>query len=533
MSVILHLGEMTRNSNFLVFACLLSCIHPIAGLASARATQCCNDLVLAVRATTQSWPVSQLNPEYSYAKSHYWSSANADGTPACIVFPANAQDVSAIIRTLLRYPGVPFATKSGGHNPNLGFGSTDGGVLISLSRMSSTTLSTDRKQAYLSPGARWQDAVGTLEPYNLTVVGGRVGDVGVGGLLVGCGLSFLSAQYGLPCDNIKNYEIVLSNSTIVNANAHENPNLFWAMKGGGNQFGIVTKFTVNTYPIGMIWGGARTYTRSVASQMISATQDFTEHFSDPAAAIIMSYQSLIASLDQFFVVFFFYNGPNPPPGVFDKFNSIPSTSDTVRKQRSLPMPNAQFGSIYGFRYVLRGSTIPNLPGHSGTDLITANFNNFVSYTSSRGLAGLLQPAFIFNFIYQPIPVAIAAASARINPLGNLLSLSADNGDHMWMAISVSWLTKLGDADGNRLATEIMNNVVTYTKQRYAGVQGSNFIKGVPGDGYRPSVFMNDAMADQKVLQGYGDETFERLKSVQRAYDPMGFFPSRTGGFKLI
>ncbi|CZT42260.1 uncharacterized protein RSE6_02118 [Rhynchosporium secalis] len=313
---------------------------------------------------------------------------------------------------------------------------------------------------------------------------------------------------------VNNYEIVLSNSTIVNANAHENPNLFWAMKGGGNQFGIVTKFTVNTYPIGM--------------------------------------QSLIASLDQFFVVFFFYNGPNPPPGVFDKFNSIPSTSDTVRKQRYSSLvrrflsryqsstdefvqliANAHLGSIYGFRYVLRGSTIPNLPGHSGTDLITANFNNFVSYTSSRGLAGLLQPAFIFNFIYQPIPVAIAAASARINPLGNLLSLSADNGDHMWMAISVSWLTKLGDADGNRLATEIMNNVVTYTKQRYAGVQGSNIIKGVPGDGYRPSVFMNDAMADQKVLQGYGDETFERLKSVQRAYDPMGFFPSRTGGFKLI
>ncbi|KAL2066453.1 hypothetical protein VTL71DRAFT_2524 [Oculimacula yallundae] len=545
--------SISSEIRLLTLACLVLWIPFAVSFPSARATQCCAELSSKTQITTQSWPASQFNSDYSYAKSHYWSSANADGTPACVVFPTSAEDVSAVIQTLLRYPGVPFATKSGGHNANIGFGSTDGGVLISMSRMSSTTLSPDRKQAYLSPGARWQDAVVALEPYNLTVVGGRVGDVGIGGLLVGCGLSFLSAQYGLPCDNINNYEIVLSNSTIVNANAVENPDLFWAMKGGGNQFGIVTKFTVNTYPIGMIWGGVRTYTRSFASQILSATQDFTENFHDPAAGIIMSYQALVSSLDQFFVVFFFYNGPNPPPGVFDRFIGIPSTSDTVKTQRysslvcEVPrmfydsanksiklIANAKFGSVYGFRYVLRGSTIPNLPGQSGLDLITANFNNFISYTTNRGLLpGLLQPGFIFNFIYQPIPTAIPLASSLINPSGNLLNLSSSNGDHMWMAISVSWVTKLGDSDAYRAATEIMNNVVSYAKLRYPGARASNFKNGKEGDGYRPSVFMNDAMAGQDVLRGYGNETFERLRSVQRAYDPIGFFPERTGGLKMI
>lgn len=170
--------------------------------------------------------------------------------------------------------------------------------------MNSTTLSSDKAIAYLSPGATWGKAVGDLEPYNVTVVGGRIGtsylassvnifpdldsgDVGVGGLLVGCGLSFLSSQYGLPCDYgmasdmcfpklrervvdyflVTNYEVVLANGTIVNANAQSNPDLFWALKGGGNQFGvfskqhsshvliitgIVTKFTIKTIPLGLV-----------------------------------------------------------------------------------------------------------------------------------------------------------------------------------------------------------------------------------------------------------------------------------------
>tara|TARA_R110002060_G_scaffold19999_1_gene27247 strand:+ start:195 stop:719 length:525 start_codon:yes stop_codon:yes gene_type:complete len=173
-----------------------------------------------------------------------------------------------------------------------------------------------------------------------------------------------------------------------------------------------------------------------------------------------------------------------------------------------------------------------LPAPKGTDLVVANFNNFVSYASSRGLAGLLQPGFIFIFIYQPVPIAIPAASARVNPLGNLLGLSPDNGDHMWMAVTVSWLTTLGDTDAYRIATEIMDNVVKYTKQTCPGVQGSNFKAGLPDDGYKPPIFMNDAMADQKVLQGYGNETYAKLKNIQKAYDPTGFFPSRTNGFKL-
>lgn len=125
---------------------------------------------------TQSYPLGLLESDYLEAKDHYWSAANADNTPACVVFPSSAEEVSEIVSILLDYPNVNFAVKSGGHNPNVGYSSVDGGVLISMrSNLSNTTISADSSIAYVHPGARWSEAVTALEPYGVSVVGGRIG----------------------------------------------------------------------------------------------------------------------------------------------------------------------------------------------------------------------------------------------------------------------------------------------------------------------------------------------------------------------
>lgn len=116
-----------------------------------------------------------LNPDYINAQSHYWSAANGDLIPACAVFPTTAQDVSGIVTALLNQPSVKFAVKSGGHNPNVGYSSVDGGVLISMSKIASTVLSEDKKTAAVGTGSRWLAVAQALEPYNLTVVSGRLG----------------------------------------------------------------------------------------------------------------------------------------------------------------------------------------------------------------------------------------------------------------------------------------------------------------------------------------------------------------------
>ena len=148
---------------------LLFTTQPQASIAA------CSALAEYLPDFTLTYPSASLNANYLYATNHYWSSTNQDATPACVVLPTNAEDVSAVIRILLEYPSVPFAVKSGGHNANTGFSSVNGGVLISFQDFDNTVLSSDYRTAEVGPGARWVDAVGALEPYGLTVVGGRLG----------------------------------------------------------------------------------------------------------------------------------------------------------------------------------------------------------------------------------------------------------------------------------------------------------------------------------------------------------------------
>ena len=141
---------------------------------SLSATAACQ-LISQGTAETQIYPQDAANPDYIDGKTHYWSSANADLTPACVVFPTTAEELSYVVTSLLQYTSVPFAVKSGGHNSNVGFSSVNWGVLIYFSKLASTTLSSDQSSAVVGSGARWAEVLTALEPYNLAVVGGRIG----------------------------------------------------------------------------------------------------------------------------------------------------------------------------------------------------------------------------------------------------------------------------------------------------------------------------------------------------------------------
>jgi FAD/FMN-containing dehydrogenase len=105
----------------------------------------------------------------------YWSQVHVDLVPACMVFPTTADHVSQIVKILGNYTDVPFAVKSGGHNPNQGFSSVDGGVLIAFSSLNATTYDASSKTAVVGTGSRWRDVIKTLDPSGVTVVGGRIG----------------------------------------------------------------------------------------------------------------------------------------------------------------------------------------------------------------------------------------------------------------------------------------------------------------------------------------------------------------------
>jgi FAD/FMN-containing dehydrogenase len=132
----------------------------------------------------------ELTALYKSTTATYWDAANHADLPACIFLPSSAQDVSVAVIVLRKQRGVPFAVKSGGHNWNRGFSSTDGGVLISFRpNLQGTVLAPDGLSARVGPGSRWLETIQTLDKSNKCVVGGRAGDVGVGGYLLQGGIS--------------------------------------------------------------------------------------------------------------------------------------------------------------------------------------------------------------------------------------------------------------------------------------------------------------------------------------------------------
>ncbi|GMF96897.1 unnamed protein product [Aspergillus oryzae] len=115
-----------------------------------------------------------------------------------------------------------FAVKSGGHMPNNGFASIQDGLLITTQNLNNVIYNAEDQTAIIGPGLSWEDAQKGLDGTGRTLVGGRLGGVGVGGYMLGGGLSFLSSQYGWAANNVINFEVVLANGTIVNANEKEN-----------------------------------------------------------------------------------------------------------------------------------------------------------------------------------------------------------------------------------------------------------------------------------------------------------------------
>lgn len=136
-----------------------------------------------------------LGVNYRETRQDYWSLANADVRPACIFFPTSAQEISFAVQTLNKYVNAPWGVKGGGHNPNVGYSSTQDGVLIATNENMAYTTLDSNNLAHVGPGCKWIDVATALDPYNRAVVSGRLGVVGAAGLSLGGGLSFLSTEY--------------------------------------------------------------------------------------------------------------------------------------------------------------------------------------------------------------------------------------------------------------------------------------------------------------------------------------------------
>jgi FAD/FMN-containing dehydrogenase len=176
-----------------------------------------------------------------------------DKRPAAIVRCANASDVRVVVEHA-RDNGVDLAVRGGGHSVP-GFGTADDAIVVDLSAMSRVLVDHERGRAHVGGGATWAAFDGATAAHGLATTGGIVSTTGVGGLTLGGGIGYLARAHGLSCDNLLSAEVVLADGRIVTASDTEHPDLFWALRGGGGNFGVVTDFEFRLHRVSEVYAG--------------------------------------------------------------------------------------------------------------------------------------------------------------------------------------------------------------------------------------------------------------------------------------
>ncbi|KAL4887755.1 hypothetical protein BDV59DRAFT_189977 [Aspergillus ambiguus] len=468
--------------------------------------------------------------QYSHAIHHYWNGVNAKNRPVCVFFPSNAEEVAVAVKELNKYSTAQFALKSGGHNFNTGVSSTDGGVLISFNENLSTVKRTSDGNFDVGPGARWGDVYEVAEKTNQVVVGGRLANIGVAGFTLGGGLSYYSAQYGLTCDNVINFEVVLGNGTVVNANSFSNTDLWWALKGGGNRFGIVTKFTFKGHPLGVngqVWGGIRFYSGDKRHEIFQALAKFIREYPDAKAAVIPTFDfGLPGAIVSNPALFYFYDGPTPPPGTFAGLEEVEAILNTTQTTTYTDLANQAGGAkIYGINAAAHVNTFPNMSPEQMDGLLELHWETYQSQIRNNSARNIdIQ---IGTFTPQPLSVRIAKASAISG--GNALGLDPEHGDRIWVENDLIWVNPVCNEACPGYLREVADGVRSKFAARFRGVKPTNyqsgnveFISGNP-------LFMNDAGDYQDVYSSYGTANKDKLEEIAKAYDPNQFM-FRQGGW---
>jgi FAD/FMN-containing dehydrogenase len=177
-----------------------------------------------------------------------------DRRPALIVRPADAQDVAAAIR-FARAVGLELAVRSGGHSV-AGHSTTDGGLLVDLGRLRGLHIDPDARTVWAEAGLTAGELTSAAHEHGLAVPFGDTGSVGIGGITLGGGIGWLGRKHGLTVDSLLAAEIVTADGEIQTVSQSRQPDLFWAIRGGGGNFGIVTRFQYRLHPVGLVLGGA-------------------------------------------------------------------------------------------------------------------------------------------------------------------------------------------------------------------------------------------------------------------------------------
>ncbi|KAF7416085.1 hypothetical protein PC9H_002345 [Pleurotus ostreatus] len=470
------------------------------------ALQCCNALEDILTSSTILYPASS---KYSAQSSTYYSLEQAAQKPACRIAPATTEDLSRLIKfaTATR---CEFAVRAGGHmswegSSNIG----PNGFTIDLGGLKEVELKDDGKTVSIAPGLKWSEVYGFLKPHGLHTVGGRSSGVGVGGFLIGGGVSFLSTEMGLGSDNVLDYEVVLADGSIVHANESERSDLYWALKSGSTNYGIVTRFLMPTIPRPQIWGGSLFYHGSAGPRLFKQLATFTDRLKeDPHGMSAISVAWSPEMKDYAIWSPNVYLAPQAYPSpLFDGLQDIEPFQSTMRV--------ADLGEITDEVDMLS-------PGGRNSQWFSVVFKNDAELPWDIQLKGREifepyhdRPGAAWAITVQPINEGMIAAGHKRG--GNPLGLSVEDGDQLLLLGCVFWNDPQDSAVMKAKAQEYIKAATELARER--GLLNKY-------------IYLNYALDTQNVLESYGAENLKKMREIKSKYDPDNLLEVWKGGWKL-
>lgn len=399
--------------------------------------------------------------------------------------------------------------------PVAGHASLDNGVMVATTHLTEKTLvrkpnpyGTDYIRA--GPAFRWIEVYSFLEQYGMTTPGGRVSSVG-SSLLLGGGLSYFSSLHGWSANNVLNYELALANGSLINVNAKSAPDLFWAMKGGSNNFGIVTRYDLRAVPLGKVFGGSVTWASNDTQRYLDAQTAFIlpgGGAEDDRASIMPNFGYNPATGQNSSGTVFLFNGTDPNPAALRNLTAIPITSGSVSVQNYSDVVATTSGySPRDRRWSFYATAVKSAP--ATMDLI---------YHHIREQADVILAGVNASVGAAVQPITVNHLKAARNSGGDAIDLDPAQGPFVIALIYGNWFDP-----------ELDPLIKQWTLATIAAIEKDAKRR----DLYYPWTFLNDAGQAQDPISTYGyGKSLRRMRAVSEKYDPQGIFQKNVPGFKL-
>jgi FAD/FMN-containing dehydrogenase len=434
-----------------------------------------------------------LNGDAGYDEARSVWNSMIDRKPAVIARCLGATDVVTCI-SYARDQNLPISVKGGGHNI-AGLAVAQGGVMLDMSAMRGVWVDPKEKIARAQPGCLLSDVDREAQAYGLAAVLGFVSNTGVAGLTLGGGFGYLSRRFGWTCDTVVAFDLATADGRLVRASERENPDLFWALRGGGGNFGVVTGIEYRLYPIGPeIVGGIIAWPAERATEVLAMYQRLAESAPDEfACAAVLR----IAP---------------PAPWLSPAIHGKPIVALVLCDSGEIGAAERRAAAIKAFG-PSAGDTIQRRQYSSQQSILDATQpKGRRNYWKSDYLAELnhgILPSVIeraktlpsphSSIVLFPLGGAIRKERPDFSPMGNRDAA-------MVLNITASWEQRADDLSN-----------IAWAKQTYEGLR-----KFSTGRGYIN--FMTEEEGDDRIRSSFG-ENYQRLVSVKKAWDSTNFFRS--------